>query len=224
MDDKNDVRVSVEEFINVARESKIIIYTDGSRDPVRRRAGFGVYIEQLEIKLVVRITDESSVFTTELVAILWALGWVERERPKEVLICSDSAAALQAIETGKSKARPDIVSEIREVLYRVKDCEITFCWVPGHAGVEGNERVDILAKESLDREMENHLPLGRVELRGMIKEALMRAWQAGWESETKGRHFHLLQPNIGNNCNCNTASRRDQVKLCRLRLGALWTK
>ena len=61
--------------------------------------------------------------------------------------------------------------------------------------------------------------MGRVELRGIIKENLMREWQAGWESEVKGRHYHLVQPKIDKKCNCNVLSRRDEVKLCRLRLG-----
>ena len=219
LDDKSDVRARVEEYLKVAREGKVIVYTDGSRDPVRKRAGFGVYIEGVEVEHSVRITDESSVFTTELMALLWALRWVERERPREVIICSDSAAALQAIKTGKSKARPDLVTDILEVLYRIVDTGVTLCWVPGHAGVEGNEKVDSLAKESLDREIEIQLPLGRVELRGIIKENLMREWQAGWESEVKGRHYHLVQPKIDKKCNCNALSRRDEVKLCRLRLG-----
>ena len=143
MEDKREVRGRVEEYLSVARGHKVIIYTDGSRDPVRRRAGFGVYIEQLELKYSIRITDESSVFTTELMAILWALRWVERERPNQVIICSDSAAALEALQGGKSKARPDIVMEILSVMCRIEDCEVTLCWVPGHTGVEGNEKVDL---------------------------------------------------------------------------------
>lgn len=52
-------------------------------------------MEQLDLKFSVRISDESSVFTSELMAILWALRWVEETKAREV-ICSDSAAALEA--------------------------------------------------------------------------------------------------------------------------------
>lgn len=40
---------------------------------------------------------------------------------------------------GKSKARPDLVTEILAVLFTVeKDCEVRFCWVLGHTGIERN--------------------------------------------------------------------------------------
>ena len=36
-------------------------------------AGFGVYVGQLGVKIGQRISNGSSVFTSELMAILWAL-------------------------------------------------------------------------------------------------------------------------------------------------------
>lgn len=64
------------------------------------------------------------------------------------LICSDSEAALMALRGGKSKARPDLINKILSVLFIIgrTGCEVMFCWVPGHAGVEGNEIVDSIAK------------------------------------------------------------------------------
>ena len=198
---------------------KTIIFTDGSRDPVSRRAGFGVYIDQSELEYSVRVSDQSSVFTTELYAILWAVQWVEQRRPKEVVICSDSAAALEALKVGKSKARPDILMEILNAMWGIgRGSAVTFCWVPGHTGIEGNEKVDRLAKDSLLRGIDRHLSLGRVELRGLIKEGVVKEWQEGWEREDKGRHYFMVQPKVIKTCFCN-APRRDAVKLCRLRLG-----
>ena len=160
------------------------------------------------------------MFTAELLAIYWAVRWVEQGGPEEVVICSDSAAALEALRGGKSKARPDLVSEILSFMGDFgMSSGVTFCWVPGHAGVEGNEKVDLLAKGSLGREVDIQLPLGRVELRGLVKEGLVKEWQDGWEKEDKGRHFFQVQPKVNKECLCVTASRRDMVKLCRLRLG-----
>lgn len=64
------------------------------------------------------------------------------------LICSDSEAALMALRGGKSKARPDLINKILSVLFIIgrTGCEVMFCWVPGHAGVEGNEIADSIAK------------------------------------------------------------------------------
>lgn len=218
--DKGGVSASVQEYLNSVREDKVIIYTDGSRDPVSRRAGFGVYVEQYELKFSIRISNESSVFTAELMAILWALWWVEEAKVREVVICSDSAAGLEALRGVKSKARPDILNDILSVMLRIGEgSDITFCWVPGHVGIRGNEQVDLLAKKSLGKEVEVHLPLGRVELRGKIKEGVIKEWQVGWEREERGRHCFSIQPQVRRKCYCNTPSRRDSVKLCRLRLG-----
>ena len=218
--DKAGVSSSVQEYLNSVREDKVIIYTDGSRDPDSRRAGFGVYVEQYELEFSVRISNESSVFTAELMAILWALWWVEEAKVREVIICSDSAAGLEAIRGGKSKARPDILNDILSVVFRIREgSDITFCWVPGHVGIRGNEQVDLLAKQSLHKEVEVYLPLGRGELREKIKEGVIREWQEGWEKEERGRFFFSIQPQVRRKCCCNIPSRRDSVKLCRLRLG-----
>jgi len=111
-EDKSGIACSVELCLQQEMATHLGIFTDGSRDPVSRRAGFGVYVAQLNLWSGLRITDGSSVFATELLAILWALWWVEDVKPDRVLICSDSAAALTALQVGKSKARPDLINEI----------------------------------------------------------------------------------------------------------------
>lgn len=90
-----------------------------------------------------------AVFTTELLAIIWLLWWTEDIKPNKshmcfFLICSDSEAALMALRGGKSNARPDLINKILSVLFIIgrTGCEVMFCWVPGHAGVEGNEIAD----------------------------------------------------------------------------------
>ena len=179
-----------------------------------------------------RISNGSSVFTSELMAILWALKWIEETRSREVIICSDSATALEALRRGKSKARADIIIDILTVFFRIGfRSNITFCWVPGHTGVGGNEQVDQIAKQSLNREVDVQVSWGRVELREIIKEGLMKEWQRGWEKESRGRHYFSLQPQVGvdttslynvklkKRFTCTFQSRRDSGKLCRLRLG-----
>lgn len=66
------------------------IYTYGSRDSKSERAGFGVYVAQLDMKIGKRVTNRSSVFVTELLAILCALQWIEETRQNRVTVYSDS--------------------------------------------------------------------------------------------------------------------------------------
>lgn len=72
------------------------IDTDGSKNLDDGKAAIGLSIPQLQIQHGKRISNH--VFTAELVAILWALGWVEEVRPGKLIICSDSAAALMALK------------------------------------------------------------------------------------------------------------------------------
>lgn len=75
--------------------------------------------------------------------------------------------------------------------------------------------MDLLAKKGLDKDIDIHMALGRVEL----EEDLIKEWQAGWETEDQGRQYFTVQPDRTRKCFCNILSHRDAVKLCRLRLG-----
>jgi len=66
--------------------------------------------------------------------------------------------------------------------------------------VRGNERVDNIAKESLGREVDVHVLLGREELREKIKEGLIKEWERGWGKEIRGRHYFFIQPEVRKRC------------------------
>ena len=219
--ERKKLKGEVEEHLRQVRNHKLIIYTDGSKDPENEVAGLGIFIEQIGVRYAVRVSDNMSVFSTEMVAISLALKWVVEHRPNSVMICSDSAAALEAVKKGHSKARQDVINNILMSLYELKnDCDVSFCWVPGHTGIEGNERADTLAKKSLEKEVGMKIPLGRVELRAMIAGAMKKDWQLEWEREERGRHLFRVQPNVNSSCMCFTAlSRREAVVLSRLRIG-----
>ena len=61
--------------MNQFRNYKLTIYIDGSKDPRNGVAGFGICMEQLGVSCGVRVSDNPSVFSTELIAILSALKW-----------------------------------------------------------------------------------------------------------------------------------------------------
>ena len=107
------------------------------------------------LKSVIRKDTEfqiMSVFTAEMVADLWLLGWVEDNKQGKSIICSDSAVTLTAIKETKSKSRPDVVVEILQFLFRIQKVgyEVGFLWVPAHMGVKGNEEADEMAKKTED--------------------------------------------------------------------------
>lgn len=198
------------------------IFTDGSRDPVTRRVGFGLYIPHVQQRECHRLPDGLSVFTAELVGLLWALKWVETSKEERVVICSDSMSALMVLEGGEgAKARPDIVSEILMVVYRLErqGCSVGFLWVPAHVGVEGNEVADAMAKEALEQQCVGvRIALGQFEGRSLIKDFILGKWQEEWDKDIRGRHYHQIQRSVRGHC-IGGESRRDQIIITRLRLG-----
>ena len=59
--------------------------------------------------LVVSLTDNITIFAAELCAIKLALQWVTSNSDKNVCIFSDSYSSLQAIASGRSICRPNLL-------------------------------------------------------------------------------------------------------------------
>ena len=65
-----------------------------------------------------------TVFTAEMLAVPWALRWVEDNKQGHSILCSDTAAALNSIKEGKSKSRPDLIVKILQSLFRIYKAEV----------------------------------------------------------------------------------------------------
>ena len=57
----------------------------------------------------------------------------------------DSQAAILAIQNNIVKSNT-VLSCIKNLNILGKDNDVTIAWTPGHTGIQGNEKVDILAK------------------------------------------------------------------------------
>ncbi len=99
---------------------------------------------------VKRLSNDVSVFTTEMIASLMAMQQVEEMYHISVVVCSDSYSVLNSLNSGKSAARQDSM-KLYNNLNRVNQTgvRVEFLWVPAHVGVEGNEEVYTLAKSAL---------------------------------------------------------------------------
>ena len=103
-----------------------------------------------------RLPNNSTIFAAEATAITLALNYYRHMDPvqHDVVIYSDSMSCLQAIE-GEDTNSP-LICQIMNLLWALSDkgtC-VRFCWVPSHCGIEGNEIVDQLAKETLDHDID----------------------------------------------------------------------
>ena len=148
--DIDNVASRTNEYIKSNFYTYMTIFTDGSKNPEDGHVGIGVFIPEFKVHISKRISDRLSVFTAEIVAIIFALQWVEEIKPERVVICSDSSAALQSLHS-KQTERDDLILEIFMMLLRIErnGTSLQFCWVPAHVGLKGNEEADKMAKSAL---------------------------------------------------------------------------
>src|SRR5579871_4129296 len=88
----------------------------------------------------------TSCLTLEVMAVTEAFRWLESQDYVRTCILSDSMSMIRRIEAGR--LRKQWVQSLGKSTLK----QITFIFVPGYAGVEGNERADFLIEgQPMDR-------------------------------------------------------------------------
>ncbi|KAI9034952.1 ribonuclease H family protein [Aspergillus affinis] len=133
-----------------------VIWSDGSRSE-KGRTGAGVAWKSPEGVWKTRIFPLGKgyeVFDTELLGVVRALQIekkVEGQGPVNILLDSQAAIArLQHTQTGPGQALA-LQAHVAAQELQAQGREPTIQWVPGNAGVEGNERADQAAKMAASR-------------------------------------------------------------------------
>ena len=197
------------------------IYTDASKT-VKGKTAAAYYIPDYGIGQASRLSDNLTIFTAELTAIKLALQWVSVALcnvSQQVAIFSDSLSSLQAIETGKSACRPDILADVLELITRVKNRTV-FVWVPSHIGISGNEAVDKLANTGVSAaRVDLAIPLGVGEAKSIAESHVLNKWQLQWSDGETGRQYHAIEPKVTGGIKYVSKNRRKEVRITRLRLG-----
>jgi len=119
---------------------EIICFTDGSRRGLSGPSGAGVYTQDDNQRYMFPLGSDSTGFQTELFAILSCatLPRLQEENGASMTICSDSQAALKALEA--AKVTSNLVAEVIEAVNKVSICNsVRLLWVPGHCGVPNLE-------------------------------------------------------------------------------------
>ncbi len=203
---------------------KIAIFTDGSKSD-NGQVGSAFYVKALKIKVNKRISDDCSVYAAELQAIIMALAWAIEARVLNIAIFSDSLSGLQSIQSGLSKSRPNLLLEIRQLLYKLNsvDGNITFAWIPSHVGVGGNETVDEEAKMAISKTaVELNTGLELTEIKAIIKKRINNLWQESWTNSKTGKHYKEIEPNVSKEIKYRNKLRHKETTITRLRLGKCW--
>ncbi|KAJ8945002.1 hypothetical protein NQ318_010204 [Aromia moschata] len=178
---------------NTICQNGIIWFTDGSK--IGDKAGAGVYGKTTRTKLSFALGSYASVFQAEIYAILACGMEILKTAPKRRTIqkCTDSQAALMAIESSKVKSR--LVLDCKNILNDLASCNrVILTWVPGHSGVPGNEEADRLARlGSIGYSIGPEPILGVPYSMGVstMKELLNKEFEKSWQ-EAPDRHWKVM--------------------------------
>lgn len=125
------------------RSGSTIFFTDGSKQD--NLVGAGISGPGVNVSLPLGCWP--TVFQAEIFAILECADICLKRRYKNanICICSDSKAALNALKSNVYTSK--LVWECTMLLQQLS-CrnKVNLYWVPGHCGIEGNEKADQLAK------------------------------------------------------------------------------
>ncbi|XP_058122775.1 uncharacterized protein LOC131285177 [Anopheles ziemanni] len=183
-----------------------LIFTDGS--VLNGTTGCGIY-STLD-NCAIRLPDHTSIYSAEAIAMLIATE-ESLQHNKPNVIFTDSASVLQALETGTTRD-----PYIQHLSNTPQSPKVSFCWIPGHTGIHGNEKADRLANEG-----RNHAPsydnkLSRRDYIQWSKAIIANNWNTIWLRNTTSA-LRLIKATT--TPWEDPPSHQDQRKLSRLRIG-----
>lgn len=114
-----------------------VAYTDGSKNEDFTGSAFNKRNKEGNYHLPLH----TSIYRTEIYAILKALEHGSTQRNRNLAICTDSLSSMKAIENIYSKN--PLIQKIHDIIKKLR-MNVIFIWTPGHVGIKENERADEL--------------------------------------------------------------------------------
>ena len=202
------------------------VYTDGSKRNERVAAATVInrHFQNGETtccQLSKRLPDTSTIYAAEATAISLALNHYQNMGPvhHDVVVYSDSMSCLQAIG-GEDTDNP-LICHIMNLLWSLsdQDTRVRFCWVPSHCGIDGNERMDQLAKETLYQDINLLSSVHYTDMKPMVNSYIQMLVQTKWDVAVHGRDLYLVKPTLGPPKKFQHLTRAEDVVITRLRIG-----
>ena len=190
-------------------------FTDGSK----AATGVGCAFVHGDTRRRFRLPDRCSIFTAEAFAILGVLQYIESNAFRDSVICSDSLSVVSAIQSASSD-HPTLIA-ILELIHRLvrSGSNIRLVWIPGHCNIPGNELADAEAKRAMSSTDICEIQLGFREYIPSLRPALRGHFNHMWATFRSDTTLKAVREVSGRWETCIRANRREEVVLCRLRLG-----
>ena len=215
---KNDT--SPDEFHSLALElinqyiGHSAFYTDGSKTD----AGGGCAFVCGDITRSFSLPAQATVFSSELMAIIKALCFIDVCDSALHVIFSDPLSSLLAL-----RQFYPMNPLLQEILLRITTLHqagktVKLCWIPSHVGIIGNEKADAAAKRSALAPCLRRLPLPAKDFFSSVHKYIQKEWQTQWDNEWNNK-LRKIKPHLGEWQSSSRRSRREEVILCRLRVG-----
>lgn len=103
---------------------------------------------------------------------------------------ADSLWELQAIYSGKSDSRNDLLNELLLVTTKLMQLDVTIVitWILVHVGTASNEEVDKQAKSTINSECTDlGIPWSKLEFKHLNKSVIRKEWQELWVNKKRGK-------------------------------------
>ena len=140
----------------------LTIYTDGACSGNPGPGGWGVLLQYGSKEKTLKGGDPNTTNNRmEMMAAIKAIEAVNETYTGEIILWTDSTYVMKGITEWvhgwkkknwiKSDKKPFVNTDLWKVLDKLNSQKnIQWNWVKGHAGVEGNERADELARQGLE--------------------------------------------------------------------------
>ena len=141
---------------------------------------------------------------------------VQEEDGRDFVIYSDSRSVVQSMEDRKTKH--PLIRKLQHEIHEAKQNSKTvkICWVPGHAGIEGNETADREAKRASGAG-NVIVAIPYTDMFAVIREKMEKRWEEQWHS--KQQKMLEIKNDVKKWKGEQGYSRKEQVVLNRVRSG-----
>jgi ribonuclease HI len=212
----NDPRAS-RESTGQRRESEIQVFSDGSGIDGKVGAAAILYHRGIEAKVLryhLGLLTDHTVFEAEATGVLLGIHLIKSmPHANNATIKLDNQAVLAALSIRKPKPAQSIIDEILLQAENVwksasnPDFILDITWVRGHNGTEGNEKVDVAAKEAArgigtqegtlpDLLAGPPLPLSTSALRQTFSSELNNRWKEIWKRSPRHNRLSEIDPTM----------------------------